>query len=368
MTENGQTDEPRQVPLGERHRELGADMTAFGGFEMPVKYEGITEEHGAVRENVGLFDVSHMGEIEIAGPGALRTIDGLVTNDASTVDVGQAQYTALCNEEGGIVDDLVYYRLGDERFLAVVNAANRQKDWEHMTAHARGDGRLEDRSDEYVQLALQGPRAEEMLSEMTELDLGEIRFYRCAEGEVAGVETLVSRTGYTGEDGFELYADSDDGIVLFDALVETGADYDMALCGLGARDTLRLEAMLNLYGQDMTEQNNPYEARLGWTVKLGKETPFVGREALRSIAERGPDKRLRGLVLEGRGVIRPDYDIYVDDQKVGRVTSGTYAPTLEESIGLGYIDSDYENASEVEIEIRSRRVPASVRDEPFYER
>ncbi len=361
-------DETKHVPLEDRHRELGAKMTEFGGFMMPVQFEGVTDEHQAVRNRVGLFDVSHMGEVEVRGPEAIEMLDGLITNDASRVDDGQAQYTVMCNEEGGIVDDFVWYRLGPERALVCVNAANRQKDFEHMTAHADGDAELVNRSDEFVQLALQGPDAEAVLGEITDADLDGLGFFRTTTAEVAGVETLVARTGYTGEDGFELYYGADQGTEVFDALLEAGDAYDLALCGLGARDTLRLEAMLNLYGQDMTEETNPFAARLGWTVKLDKETPFVGQEALEEVDERGPDRRLRGLVLEGRGVIRPDYDIYVDDQQVGRVTSGTYAPTLEESIGLGYIDADYADASEVDIEMRGRRVSARITNEPFYER
>lgn len=362
------TDDLNHVPLDERHRELGAEMTEFGGFSMPVTYEGITDEHHAVRNDVGLFDVSHMGEIEVRGPEAIRVVDGLITNDAASLANGRAQYTAMCNEQGGIVDDLVWYRLGDERALLCVNAANRQKDWEHVTAHAEGDAELLNRSDDYVQLALQGPNAEALLQAIAEADLEELGFFRTTVTPVAGVETLVTRTGYTGEDGFELYYDSADAVAVFDALVEAGGEFDLGLCGLGARDTLRLEAMLNLYGQDMTEENNPYEARLGWTVKLDKETPFVGQEALEQIAEEGPDKKLRGFILEGRGVIRPDYPIFVDDEPVGEITSGGYAPTLEESIGLGYIDADHTDESEVDIEMRGRRVPARVTNDPFYER
>ena len=362
------SDDLKRIPLDERHRELGAKMTEFSGFSMPVQYEGLTDEHHAVRDNVGLFDVSHMGEVEVLGPEAVDVVNGLITNDASTLTDGRAQYSAMCNEEGGIVDDLVYYRLDAERMLVCVNAANRDKDFEHMTSRAEGDAELVDRGDDYVQLALQGPNAQTLLQELTDLDLDDIKFYRSAFGDVAGVETLVSRTGYTGEDGFELYYSSEQAFELFDALYEAGESYDMAMCGLGARDTLRLEAMLNLYGQDMTEENNPYEARLGWTVKLDKETPFVGQEALASIKEVGPSRLLRGFVLQGRGVIRPGYDIYSEDEKIGQITSGTYSPTLEESIGLGYIDAEFADESTVEIELRRRRVEASVTNDPFYKR
>ena len=364
----------KHVPLEERHRDLGARMTDFGGFQMPVQYEGIKAEHRAVRENVGLFDVSHMGEVAIEGPDAIAVIDALVTNDATKLEDGQAQYTAMCNEQGGIVDDLVYYRLGPERVLAVVNAANRDKDFDHMTRKAAeycadADATLTDEGDEWVQLALQGPNAEAMLQEMTDDDLDDISFYRGAFAEVAGMEMLVSRTGYTGEDGFELYCAAGDGEPLFDALLHEGEDWDMALCGLGARDTLRLEAMFNLYGQDMDETTTPYACRMGWTVKLDKDADFVGEDALRNQKESGgPERKLRGLILEGRGVIRPGYSILVDGEEVGEVTSGTFAPTLEESIGLGYIDSDFTDTDSVDIAIRNRTVSARVTNKAFYSR
>jgi aminomethyltransferase len=364
----------KHVPLEDRHRELGARMTDFGGFQMPVQFEGIKAEHRAVRENVGLFDVSHMGEVVIEGPDAIEVIDALVTNDATKLDDGQAQYTAMCSEQGGIVDDLVYYRLGPERVLAVVNAANRDKDFAHMTdkAHeycAEADAALTDEGDDWVQLALQGPNAEAMLQNLTSYDLEDISFYRSAFAEVAGIEMLVSRTGYTGEDGFELYCDAGDGDALFDALLDEGEDWDMQLCGLGARDTLRLEAMFNLYGQDMDESTTPYACRMGWTVKLDKDADFVGEEALRQQKESGgPERTLRGFILEGRGVIRPGYAILVDGEEVGEITSGTFAPTLEESIGLGYIDSDLKDVDQVDIAIRNRTVSARATDKPFYSR
>ncbi|MFP4598712.1 MAG: glycine cleavage system aminomethyltransferase GcvT [Persicimonas sp.] len=362
------TDETKHVPLEHRHKELGARMTPFAGFLMPVKYTGIKEEHLAVRENVGLFDVSHMGEVEVTGPDAIEVVDGLVTNDVSTLEDGQAMYAALCNEEGGIVDDLVLYRLAADHVLICINAGNHEKDFEHMRAHAKGDATLENTSDEYAQLALQGPNAEKVLAELTDTDLSEIKYYRAAYGEVAGVRTLISRTGYTGEDGFELYIPAEQGEVVFDALLEAGEPFDMALCGLGARDTLRLESKFNLYGQDMDESTNPIEAGLSWIVKLDKDTPFVGQEALRRIKEEGPERRLRGLVLEGKGVIRHGYEILVGDEVVGEVTSGSWAPTLEESIGLGYIDTDFANEPVVDIQIRKRRVPANVTKKPFYKR
>jgi aminomethyltransferase len=320
----------------------------------------------AVRNNVGLFDISHMGEIEIRGDRAVEATNRLATNDVSTLEDGDAQYAALCNEEGGIVDDLVLYRLAEDRIFICVNAANRQKDYAHMEAHAPDDVVVDNRSDAFVQLALQGPEAESVLEACTDLDLPSIEFYASEMGEVAGVETLVSRTGYTGEDGFELYVPAEEGDVVFDAVREAGEPHELAMCGLGARDTLRLEVMYNLYGQDMTEANNPYEARLGWIVSLDKDVSFVGEEALRRIEEEGPEKKLRGLRLLGRGVLRSGYEIYRDDRRVGTVTSGTHSPLLEESIGLGYIDAPDWDASEVEVEIRGRRVAAEVTSTPFY--
>ncbi|MFW5968247.1 MAG: glycine cleavage system aminomethyltransferase GcvT [Persicimonas sp.] len=359
---------PKHVPLEHRHEQLGARMTPFAGFSMPVKYSSIKEEHLAVRQNVGLFDVSHMGEVEVRGPEAVRVVDGLVTNDVSSLEDGQAMYAALCNEEGGIVDDLVLYRLAEDHVLICVNASNREKDFDHMVAHADGDAEFVQASDDYVQLALQGPNAPKVLSEITDTDLDQIRYYRSALGEVAGVETLISRTGYTGEDGFELYYGAEEAETVFDALLEAGEAYDLELCGLGARDTLRLEASYNLYGQDMDESTNPYEAGLGWIVKLDKETPFVGQRALRRIKEEGPERRLRGLILEGKGVIRHGYALFIEDEKVGEVTSGSWAPTLEESIGLGYIDSEHADAERVDVQIRKRRVAARVTKKPFYKR
>ncbi len=360
------SDDPQHVPLEDYHRELGARMTSFAGFSMPVQYEGIQDEHMAIRDNVGLFDISHMGEIEIRGDRAVEATDRLVTNDVSSLEDGDAQYAALCNEEGGIIDDLVLYRLAEDRIFICVNASNRRKDYEHMTSHALDDVDVIQRSDDVVQLAIQGPNAETVLESCTDLDLPSIEFYSASMGEVAGIETLVSRTGYTGEDGFELYVPADDGETVFEAVREAGEAEEMAMCGLGARDTLRLEVMFNLYGQDMTADNNPYEARLGWVVKLDTETPFVGKDALERIAEEGPDQKLRGLRLLGRGVLRSGYDIYVDDRQVGTVTSGSYSPVLEESIGLGYIQSSDWDRSEVDVEIRGRRVTAEVTSSPFY--
>ncbi len=365
------TDECKHLPLEHRHEDLGARMAPFAGFLMPVRYEGIKEEHSAVRNQVGLFDVSHMGEVEVKGADAIEVVDGLVTNDVSRLEDGQAMYAAMCDEDGGIVDDLVLYRLAADHVLICVNAGNRDKDFAHMQAHARGNAELINTSDNYVQLAVQGPEAENVLKAVADEKaekIEQLRYYHATWGKVAGVTVLISRTGYTGEDGFELYIPADKGEHVFDAIVERGQPFELAMCGLGARDTLRLEAKFNLYGQDMDESTNPIEAGLSWIVKLDKKTPFVGQKAIRKVKEAGPQRRLRGLVLEGKGIIRHGYGIYVGDQRVGEVTSGSWAPTLEESIGLGYIDVDHADEAVVEVEIRKRRVPARITKKPFYKR
>lgn len=367
------SDELQQIPLADKLREHGAKMTDFGGFEMPVQFAGVTEEHHAVRQRVGLFDISHMGEIEIRGgegTDAIDALDHLITNNAHAVEVGQGQYTAMCNEEGGVIDDLVWFRLDEKRALAVVNAACREKDLEQFEGQMghHDDMEIVDRSDEMVLLALQGPQAEPLLQELTDIELEEIGFYRCREGNVGGAAALVSRTGYTGEDGFEIYVDADHGEPVFERLMSVGEDYDLQLCGLGARDTLRLEAMLNLYGHEMDESVNPYECRMGWTVKLDHDEYFVGREALEEINREGPKRRLRGFVLQDRGVIREGYTIKIDGEPVGEITSGTYGPTVDESIGLGHVEADAADAEEATIEIRGRDVAATVTNTPFYSR
>lgn len=371
MSDAQESTDTKSIPLEHRHRELGARMTPFAGYMMPLQYAGIKEEHLAVRNGVGLFDVSHMGEVEFVGPDAIAMIDGLVTNDASKLVDGQAMYAALCNEEGGIIDDVLVYRLAEDHVMVCVNASRRAEDLAHMKANARGDAEIRDTSDQYVLLAIQGPRAIDLLKALApdEADAFEaLRYYRARRGVVAGVEMLVSRTGYTGEDGFELYIPVAQAEAVFDATLEAGEDFDLAMCGLGCRDTLRLEARFNLYGQEMDETTNPFEAGLGWTVKLKKKTPFVGQDALKSIKERGLTRMLCGFILQEKGIIRPGYEIYIGEQCVGEVTSGSWAPTLEESIGLGYIDLEFADAPMVDIQIRKKRVPARLTSKPFYKR
>ncbi|RDV39250.1 glycine cleavage system aminomethyltransferase GcvT [Bradymonadaceae bacterium TMQ3] len=364
------SDSLHRVPLHDRHSTLGGRMVPFAGFEMPVQYKGIKDEHLAVRSAAGLFDVSHMGEVEVRGPDAIEAVDALVTNDVRGLVDGQALYTVMCAPDGGIVDDLIVYRIAEDHVFICVNAANRAKDVAFMREYLpKLNATLEDTSENYIQLALQGPKAEALLKPLVEdADLAELKFFRCAWMRVAGVSALVARTGYTGEDGFELYIPDEGGAKVFDALVESYLPDELAMCGLGARDTLRLEARLPLYGQDLSEEINPLEAGLSWVVKLNSGYDFVGKAALEAIKAQGVKRRLRGFQLEGRGVLRPGYAILVDGRPVGELTSGGYAPTLDASIGLGYIDVEHTDVERAEVEIRGRRLPVQVSRKPFYSR
>lgn len=358
----------RTLPLEHRHVELGARMVPFAGYSMPIQYAGIKDEHLAVRNNVGVFDVSHMGEVELRGPDAIAAIDRIITNDATKLVDGQAVYTVMCNPDGGIVDDLLVYRLAQDHVLACVNASRRDVDFPHMQEHCSGDVEIADRSDDYVQLAVQGPRAEELLQGLTEVPLADIAYYHARFGVLAGQHMLISRTGYTGEDGFELYLPTDASEAIWDAVFAHGRAFDLQPCGLGARDTLRLEAKMHLYGNEMDESIDPFEAGLSWVVKLDKASDFVGREALVAKKAAGVSRRLRGVVLEDRGVLRPHYPLFVGDKQVGELTSGGYAPTLEKSVGLGYIAVDYASQDHVEVEVRGRRLRASLTKKAFYKR
>ena len=356
---------PKRTALAGAHERLGARMVPYAGFLMPVQYESITEEHRAVRERAGLFDVSHMGEFVFSGRRALEDVQRVTVNDAAALEVDQAQYSALVDEDAGIVDDCVVCRLDEERFLMVVNAANIEKDLEHVRRIAP-DAELEDRSEAISLLALQGPRAETILGTLTDLDLGSIDFYWKRDGEVAGVPAIVSRTGYTGEDGFELYIDRAASEMVWEALLETGRERGLQPCGLGARDTLRLEMKYALYGNDIDETTNPYEAGLGWIVKLDKGD-FAGRETLAAIRERGPDRRLVGFRVLERGFPRPGYGVALEGERVDQVRSGTMSPTLGYGIGTTYLPRGRSSVgTALEIEIRGKRVPAEVVKTPFY--
>ena len=336
-------------------------MVEFAGWEMPVQYRGIQAEHVAVRSGAGLFDVSHMGEIEAAGPGASRFCQRVTTNDVERLSPSQAQYTLLLNERAGVIDDLVIFRLEAERYLLCVNASRRAVDFDWLASHAGDDDvTVRDVSDSYALLALQGPEAEGILQRFTAAELPAVEAFSFVAAEVSGVPCIVSRTGYTGEDGFELYCPAAEAVRLWDALAGTG---DVEPAGLGARDTLRLEKGYPLYGHELDEATTPPEARLGWVTKLDKG-PFIGSDVL---SRKEPlRRRLVGLEMEGAGIARESYPIFHDDREVGRVTSGTLSPTLGKAIALAYVSTEAAAlGTEVEVEIRRRRVPARTVRVPF---
>lgn len=359
----------KKTPLNSLHHELGARMVDFGGWEMPVQYSGVIEEHLAVRNAAGLFDVSHMGEIEIRGSGALDYIQELITNDASRLVDGQVQYSAICYEDGGVVDDVTLYRFSDEYYMFCVNAANTEKDFAWMKKiRDKGDFNdveLENISEGIGQIALQGPRAESILARMTGIDLAAIKYYHFTEGKIDDSECIVSRTGYTGEDGFEIYCAADRSVPLWNGLLEAGKPDGLAPVGLGARDTLRLEKKMALYGHELSEEITPLEAGLGWVTKFDKPS-FVGREALLTMKENGIPRRLVCIRMSEPGVPRTDYPVYVGDEEVGIVTSGTMSPSLKVGIALALVDSG-SNAvgTDVEIGIRKRRVRGQIVKPPF---
>ncbi len=358
--------EVRQLPLHRYHEEAGARFAAFAGYEMPMRYSTIKAEHHTVRSGVGVFDVSHMGEVFVRGPEAVAAVNRLVTNNVGRLEDGQALYTAMCNDEGGIVDDLIIYRLASDELLLCVNAACRHTDVAWIRDRIEGDVRVEDESDEWVQLAVQGPKAMGVVGRLFAAAC-DLRPFTCAFYEFRGYRLLVARTGYTGEDGVEIYAPVGTADAIFEAVMEAGADDGIALIGLGARDTLRLEAKLLLYGSDMTTATTPLEAGLGWVVKFDVGD-FIGRDALLAQRESVP-RVLRCFKLEARGVLRSHYPIVVDGEVVGELTSGGIAPSLgDASIGLGYLPSHLADREEAEVEIRGRRLPLSVQRKPFYRR
>jgi aminomethyltransferase len=342
-------------------------MVEFAGWDMPVQYEGLLAEHEAVRTRVGLFDVSHMGEVVFRGPKALEALNRVFTNDLGKVADGQAQYGCLCRDSGGIVDDVVVYRRAADDLLVCVNAGNRQKDFEWLASHA-GGADVRNESDDWAQLALQGPLAVQLLQRLTKVNLSQMRSYRFAPGEVAGIPCLVARTGYTGEDGFELFCASSKGPALWDALLSAGGPEGIRPTGLGARDSLRLEMAYRLYGSDMDDSTTPLEAGLAWVVKLEKGE-FVGRDALIRQREQGVAKKLVGFTLTDPGIPRHGYPVLRDGRKVGEVTSGTKSPTLGTSIGLAYVPTALAaEGSTFAVEIRGRAAAARVVKTPFYVR
>jgi aminomethyltransferase len=355
----------KRTPLFDAHVSAGARMVPFGGWEMPVQYRGIVEEHRTVRGAVGCFDVSHMGEFEVEGPGALAALQGLTTNDVTALEIGQVQYSVLCHESGGIVDDLTVYRLAADRYMVTVNASNIAKDWAHVTTHG-ADARWRDVSDTTGLVAVQGPKAEALVGRLADVDVTRIGYYRFARGKVAGVATLVSRTGYTGEDGFELYVAAADTARLWQALLEAGRPDGVAPIGLGARDTLRLEMRYALYGNDIDDTTNPLEAGLGWIVKPAKGE-FLGRAAIERVRAAGPTRKLVGLEMTERAVARHGYSVVKDGAPTGVVTSGSYGPSVDRYIAMAYVSSAHAAVgSELGVEIRGQVKPARVVKTPFH--
>jgi len=358
----------RRTPLYARHVALGARMVPFGGWEMPVEYSGITDEHLAVRTRAGLFDVSHMGQIEVAGRDALAGLQRITSNDASKLTIGQAQYAALTTERGAFVDDLLVYRLANDHFMLVVNASNIEKDfaWIAQGVAVAGDAVAVNTSARYALIAVQGPAAREVLQPLTAADLG-MKYYWFATGEVAGVRATISRTGYTGEDGYEVFVAPAYAARVWDALLEAGRAVDLRPAGLGARDTLRLEAAMRLYGNDIDDTTSVLEAGLEWIVSWSKGD-FVGREALAAQKAAGVPRRLVGFEMSDRAIARHGYPVVIGDQPVGVVTSGTQTPFLRKAIGMAYVPASVAPDAEIAIDIRNRRVPARLVPLPFYKR
>ncbi len=358
----------KRTPLYDRHEQLGARLVEFGGWEMPVQYAGILDEHRAVREQAGLFDVSHMGEVRIAGTDALPFLRRMLTNDAASLAVGQAQYTLLCRPDGGVLDDLIAYRLETEEYLLIVNASNTDKDYGWLADHAGTGVQVENITDAKGLLALQGPEAQDILTPLTKTNLGEVEYYHLTRAEVAGIPSVVSRTGYTGEDGFEIMVDAGRVGELWDVLLEAGEEKGLVPAGLGARDTLRLEAAMPLYGHELDEETNPLEAGLGSFVKFD-DREFVGHKALLEAREKGLERKLVGFRMVERGIARQGYEIQHAGDPVGEVTSGTFAPYLEQAVGMGFVTPDLtEPGTEIDIIVRGRAVAAEVVRRPFYRR
>ena len=363
----------KKTPLNEAHRRLGGRMVDFGGWDMPVQYPaGTIEEHLRTRTYAGLFDVSHMGEIEVTGPDAISFVNRITSNDVSKLVDGQAHYSALTTPEGTVVDDLLVYRFAADRLMLVVNAGTTEKDWNWITS-ARGgeDLELRNASSAYCQIALQGPEAVAILTPLTDVSLSEIKYYHFTEGHVDGVPSIVSRTGYTGEDGFEVYAAADKAEQIWNKLLDAGrfgSDDGILPCGLAARNTLRLEAGMALYGHEIDESTTLLEANLGWICKLNKGD-FTGRDALAKQKEAGITRRLVGFEMTERGIARDGQDILINNAPVGKVTSGSPAPYLKKNIGMGYVPAEFANEGEtIQIDVRGRLIGAQIVKTPFYKR
>jgi len=361
--------ELKRTPLYEEHHAAKAKLIDFGGWEMPVQYTGVIEEHNTVRTKAGLFDVSHMGEVDVNGKEALPFVQNLITNDVTKIQDGQILYSPMCYPNGGIVDDLLVYRYSTEHFYIVVNASNTDKDYNWMLEQTKGyEVQLDNISSQVAQLALQGPFAEKILQRLTSTDLSEIKYYWFKHGEVSGASCLISRTGYTGEDGFEVYLAPDKAPELWRKILEVGAPEGVQPIGLGARDTLRFEARLPLYGNELGPEISPLEAGIGFFVKLGKEK-FVGKGALEAQQKSGVPRKIVGLEMIERGIARSHYPLQKDGEEVGFITSGSFSPTLNKNIALGLIRADLaEMGSTLDVIIRGKAVKAQIIPTPFYKR
>jgi aminomethyltransferase len=360
----------RKTPLHARHRASNARMVPYAGWDMPVEYSGITAEHMAVRTRAGLFDVSHMGQIEVAGKNAAAAVQRVLSNDASRLEVGQAQYTGLLTPEGTFLDDMLVYRMAPSHFLLVANASNVAKDfaWISEQVKAVGDAAAVDTSSRYALIAIQGPGSREVLQPLTGLDLADLRYYRFGHGEVAGARATVARTGYTGEDGFEIFVPPNMADRVWQALLESGRSVDVVPCGLGARDTLRLEAAMRLYGNDIDETTTPLEADLGWIVSW-KKGDFIGRDRLVQQKDKGTARKLVGFEMLDRGIARHGYPVVSSGRRIGVVTSGTQTPFLKKAIGMAYVPVEAASPdTDIEIDIRGRVSKARVVRLPFYAR
>ncbi|HWZ33139.1 MAG TPA: glycine cleavage system aminomethyltransferase GcvT [Bryobacteraceae bacterium] len=358
----------RITPLHATHRKMGAKMVDFGGWDMPVQYSSLLEEHHAVRQRVGVFDVSHMGEIEIRGPEALKLVDYVSTNNALKLKIGQAHYSALLYEHGGFVDDILVHKVAEDHYFICVNASNQDKDFEHIAAYNKFDCRVENAGDRYAQIAIQGPRALETLQKLTPVELSPIKYYWFTDGTVSGTPARIARTGYTGEDGFEIYVAPADAPRIWNEILAAGAEFGIKPAGLGARNTLRLEAKMALYGHEMDATITPWEADLAWIVKLDKGD-FVGRDALVKQKEQGIARKLIGFEMRGRGIGRDGYEVHIDGTAAGWVTSGGPAPTLNKNIGLCYLPVHQgEIGRVIRVMVRNQPVEAVTVATPFYKR
>jgi aminomethyltransferase len=364
------TENLKKTPLNEVHRNSGGKMVDFGGWDMPVQYTaGVIAEHLATREKAGLFDVSHMGEIWVEGEDAIAFVNRITTNDVTKLVDGQAHYSALTNETGGVVDDLLVYRFDEGKLLLVVNAGTTEKDWDWITSHVKDEAiTLTNASKDYCQIAVQGPKALEIAQKFTDVNLSEIKYYHFTADVFDGIDAIISRTGYTGEDGFEVYADKHFAVKIWNDLMEAGAEYGILPCGLAARNTLRLESAMSLYGHELSDEISPLEAGLGWICKTNKGE-FIGREPMAKLKEDGLKRKLVGFEMIDRGIARDEMDIYVGDEKVGVVTSGSPAPFLKKNIGLAFVPTEFAKiGQEITIDVRGKKLAAQIVPTPFYKR